>query len=79
MTRVLISRGRCEGKVANMLSDLEFMELANADDKDFRKPGLISICPTGHEDFSGLKVRAELPENSEPWRGSGKRRKPMCK
>lgn len=53
------------------LEELEVTETSNA--------GLISICPTGRENFFGLTKHEEPICNNETWRGRGKRRKPMCK
>jgi saccharopine dehydrogenase-like NADP-dependent oxidoreductase len=79
MTKVaVIGGGRYSEEVAKMLAELEGIEVVDA--KNVSKSDVLSICPTGHEDFSSLKVRAEpLLENNETWRGRGKRRKPMCK
>ena len=78
MTRVLvIGDDSAARKAAKMLAEIEKIEVVDAD--SVSKSDIISICPTGHEDFSSLKVRAEPFENNESWRGRGKRRKPMCK
>ena len=78
MTRVaVIGGGRCAERIARMLAEIESIEVV--DIEDVSKSDIQSICPTGHEDFSNLKVHVEPLENNETWRGRGKRRMPKCK
>ncbi len=78
MTKVaVIGGGSSAQRVAKMLAEIESIEVVDA--KDVSKSDFQSICPTGREDFSSLKVHTEPLENNETWRGRGKRRMPKCK
>lgn len=77
MTRVLVCGGRDSALVAKILAELEGVEVVDV--KDASKSDIQSICPTGYEDLSSLKVHAKPLKNNETWRGRGKRRMPKCK
>lgn len=78
MTKVaVIGGGSSAQRIARMLAEIESIEVV--DIEDVSKSDIQSICPTGHEDFSNLKVHIEPLENNETWRGRGKRRMPKCK
>lgn len=63
---------------AKMLSEEEGVEVV--DTEDLSGSEIQPICPTGYEDWPIYKTPSiEQLKNNETWRGSGKRRKSMCK
>ena len=63
---------------AKRLAEIEGVEVVES--KDSSMAALNLTCPTGCEDWQIYKTQpVALPENNETWRGSGKRRKPICK
>lgn len=75
MTTVLVTDGRSIDDISELLSELDDIDVREASRDDFKL-----ICREfGHEYFRVPTLRIEPLKNNETWRGSGKRRKPMCK
>ena len=75
MTTVLVTDGRSINDVSELLSELDDIGVREASQDDLRL-----VCSEfGHDYFRVPALRIEPLKNNETWRGSGKRRKPMCK
>lgn len=75
MEIVLVTNGRSIDDISELLSELDDIEVREASRADLKL-----ICrELGHEYFRVPALSIETLKNNETWRGSGKRRKTICK